>query len=168
MLLRLLSFLLLQGVGGLAGAWLAPQALQIRGGLAGMLVAGMLWVLIDFTRGLRVLQWLRQNDVSDVPLRFGLWGAVSERVRRMVRIRERQASESEHRLQDFLAAMQASPNGVVLLDAQGRIEWFNQIAGTHFGLDPKRDLLQHFGNLVRDRTSPRFVCCPRAHESPHL
>ncbi len=150
MLLRLLSFLLLQGLGGWAGVWLAPAALQIRGALLGMLAAGLLWVLVDFTRGLRVLQWLRQNDVSDVPLRLGLWGAVAERVRRMVRLREQATRESDRRLQDFLAALQASPNGVVLLDASGRIEWFNQTAAHHFGLEPGRDLLQHLVNLVRD------------------
>ena len=150
MLLRLLSFLLLQGLGGLLGLWLAPEDLQIRGVLAGMLTAGLLWVLVDFMRGLRVLHWLRKDDVSDVPLRFGLWGTVAERVRRMVRLRDQATRESDRRLQDFLAALQASPNGVVLLDAAGRIEWFNQTAAAHLGLDPARDHLQHLVNLVRD------------------
>jgi two-component system phosphate regulon sensor histidine kinase PhoR len=157
MLLRLISFLLLQGLGGLLGIWLTPQELQIRGGLAGMLAAGLLWVLVDFTRGLRVLQWLRQDDVSDVPLKLGLWGVVAERVRRMVRLREQATRESDRRLQDFLAALQASPNGVVLLDASGRIEWFNQMAATHFGLDPERDQLQHLVNLVRDPGFAAYV-----------
>jgi two-component system phosphate regulon sensor histidine kinase PhoR len=46
--------------------------------------------------------------------------------------------------------MQASPNGVMLLDEQGRIEWFNQTSASHFGLRTPRDLLQQVGNLVRD------------------
>lgn len=157
MLLRLLSFLLLQGLGGVLGVWLAPEALQIRGVLAGMLTAGLLWVLLDFMRGLRVLHWLRADDVADVPLRFGLWGTVAERVRRMVRLREQATRESDRRLQDFLAALQASPNGVVLLDAAGRIEWFNQTAATHLGLDPERDQLQHLVNLVRDPAFTAYV-----------
>ena len=157
MFLRLISFLLLQGLGGLAGVLLAPHDLQIRGALAGMLAAGLLWVLVDFTRGLRLLQWLREDDVSDVPLKLGLWGAVAERVRRMVRLREQATRESDRRLQDFLAALQASPNGVVLLDAQGRIEWFNQTAAAHFGLDPERDQLQHLINLVRDPGFAAYV-----------
>ncbi len=157
MLLRLISFLLLQGLGGLLGVWLAPDELQIRGALIGMLAAGALWVLVDFTRGLRLLQWLRQDDVSDVPLKLGLWGAVAERVRRQVRLRERATRESERRLQDFLAAFQASPNGVLLLDAAGRIEWFNQTAAMHFGLDPERDQLQHLVNLVRDPGFTAYV-----------
>ena len=150
MFLRIFSFLLLQGLGGAVGAWLAPQTLQVRGALAGMLTAGLLWVLLDFSRGLRLLQWLRRGDVSDTPLKHGMWGEVADRARRLVRAREQQMRESETRLQDFLAALQASPNGVVLLDAQGRIEWFNQTATQHFGFDAQRDLLQHFGNLVRD------------------
>jgi two-component system phosphate regulon sensor histidine kinase PhoR len=157
MLLRILSFLLLQGLGGLLGVWLAPQSLEIRGGLAGMLVAGTVWVLWDFTRGLRVLQWLRDDELSKAPLRLGLWGTVAERVRRAARVREQATRESERRLQDFLAALQASPNGVVLLDASGRIEWFNQTAATHLGLDPQRDLLQHLVNLVRDPAFTAYV-----------
>ena len=157
MLLRLLSFLLLQGLGGLLGVWLAPQALPIRGALIGMLAAGALWVLMDFTRGLRLLQWLRGDDFSDVPLRLGLWGLVAERVRRQVRQREQATRERERRLQDFLAAFQASPNGVLLLDAAGRIEWFNQTAAQHFGLDPERDQLQHLVNLVRDPGFTAYV-----------
>ncbi|MDP1657105.1 MAG: phosphate regulon sensor histidine kinase PhoR [Hylemonella sp.] len=150
MFLRLFSFLLIQCLGALAGAWVAPEALQVRGALAGMAVAGLLWVLLDFSRGLQLLNWLRQGDVAEIPLKHGLWGDVADRARRLVRGREQQIRESNARLQDFLAALQASPNGVVLLDEEGRIEWFNQTAADHFGLDAQRDLLQHFGNLVRD------------------
>ncbi|MBI2747081.1 MAG: phosphate regulon sensor histidine kinase PhoR [Burkholderiales bacterium] len=157
MLLHLILFLLLQILGAVIGIWLAPEALQIRGGLAGMLVMGLLWVLFDFTRGLRVLQWLRNGDVSDVPLKLGLWGEAAERARRLVRQREHETRDSDRRLQDFLAALQASPNGVVLLDAHGRIEWFNQTAAQHFGLDSGRDLLQHMVNLVRDPAFTAYV-----------
>ena len=59
-------------------------------------------------------------------------------------------SESQDRLNDFLGALQASPNGVTLLDVQGRIEWFNHTASQHFGLDARRDMQQYFSNLVRD------------------
>jgi two-component system phosphate regulon sensor histidine kinase PhoR len=157
MLLRVFSFLLLQGLGALLGLWLAPEELQVRGGLVGMLAAGTLWVLVDFTRGLRVLQWLRRDDVSDVPLKLGLWGAVAERARRMARVREQATRDSDRRLQDFLSALQASPNGVLLLDAAGRIEWLNQMAAAHFGLDPERDQLQHMVNLVRDPAFTAYV-----------
>jgi two-component system phosphate regulon sensor histidine kinase PhoR len=147
---RIVSFLVCQGVGGLIGWWFVPAAYQPLGDLTGVFLGGLLWFLLDLSRGLRVLRWLRAGDVSDVPMRVGLWGEVSDRMRRQVRAREQKIRESDHRLQDFLEALQASPNGVVLLDLQGRIEWCNQMACAHFGLDAQRDLLQHFGNLVRD------------------
>lgn len=151
MLLRIFSFLLFQALGAWLGYQVAPEALQIRGMLAGMLGAGMLWGLYDFTRGLRVLQWLRADALAVAPpLRLGLWGQVAERVSRAARTRERAARESERRLQNVLAALQASPNGVLLLDAAGRIEWLNQTAAAHLGLDPARDQQQHLVNLVRN------------------
>ena len=75
-------------------------------------------------------------------------------MRKLLREREQQTRQAEDRLQEFLAAIQASPHGVVLLDEQGRIEWCNQTAAAQFGIDAERDLLQHLANLVRD---PAFV-----------
>ncbi len=122
----------------------------MAGALLGAGLVGYLWLAMDVVRGERFLRWLRAGTDSDVLLGSGLWGEVSDRVRRLVRARTRLAGQSDERLQDFLAALQASPNGVVLIDEQGRIEWFNQMAASHFGLDARRDLLQHMGNLVRD------------------
>jgi len=114
----------------------------------------LLWVLLDLRRGEKLLNWLRDGDTASSPAIRGLWGEVADRTRRLLRKRELELAGSEGRLQEFLAAMQASPNGVVLLDAENRIEWCNEIAAEHFGFDLERDLLQHVGNLVRD---PLFV-----------
>jgi len=42
----------------------------------------------------------------------------------------------------------------VLLDAQGRIEWCNQMAASQFGFDAQRDVMQSIGNLLRN---PEFT-----------
>ena len=47
-------------------------------------------------------------------------------------------------------ALDNSPNGVILLDENARIEWCNQTAAAHFGLDTTRDRQQYVGNLIRD------------------
>ncbi len=112
--------------------------------------ASYLWLLFDALRGWRLLRWLRSGDTSHIPLGSGFWGEVFDRVRKLVRLRDRSVLESDKRLQEFLSALQASPNGVLLLDQEGRIEWLNQTAASHFGLDAGRDMLQHLGNLVRD------------------
>lgn len=120
----------------------------------GAWLGALLWLLIDAWRARKLLQVLR-NDASGLPSRGpGIWGELSERIRKLLREREKQTQQAEERLQEFLAAIQASPHGVVLLDEQGRIEWCNQTAAGQFGIDAERDLLQHLSNLVRD---PAFV-----------
>jgi two-component system phosphate regulon sensor histidine kinase PhoR len=94
----------------------------------------------------RALWW----KPCEVPATGSPRGEAADRSRRLLRARDQQLIESEARLQAFLAAIQASPNGVAILDRQGYIEWFNQTAAKDFGLDPQRDLGQQIGNLVRD------------------
>ena len=155
MLLRLFSFALFQAVGALLGAifvraFVPGDAFVISAAVAGGLLASYFWLLWDLSRGLRVMRWLRSEDTHEVAVATGLWGEFSNRIRRLIRQNERSMQQRDERLQEFLAAMQASPNGVVLLDSEFRIEWFNDSAASHFGLDARRDLLQHFANLVRD------------------
>ncbi len=150
MILRIVFLVVLQASVGLLGWFLAEPGYQRLMALGGTLAAGYVWLLLDALRGMRVLAWLKAQAVSELRLGSGVWAEVYDRVRRLLRASERQRQESDARLQDFLAALQASPNGVVLLDAEMRMEWFNHTAAAHFGFDSQRDVLQHFGNLVRD------------------
>ena len=122
--------------------------------LSGSLLAGLLWWVLDALRGFRVVSWLRQGDLNSAPQTIGLWGEVVDRTRRLLRDRERALVLSDQRLKDFLLAIQASPNGVVLLDIQSQIEWCNQTAAKQLGINIERDLMQRIGNLVRD---PMFM-----------
>ena len=146
MLFRFSLFFLVQAAGTLAGWWLAG----LGGALAGLALASLVWFFLDLWRGMRVARWLRRDDPGQELAMRGLWGEVADRARRALRSRELQMADSQRRLQDFLAAIQASPNGVVLLDVEGRIEWCNQTAATQLGIDAQRDMLQLIGNLVRD------------------
>ncbi|MBC7598781.1 MAG: phosphate regulon sensor histidine kinase PhoR [Polaromonas sp.] len=124
----------------------------------GLLVAGFAWLLLDSLHISRLLRWLRtEQNVEEpgvlssmAPGIGGVWGDLADRTRRLLKSRDRRYLESQARLNEFLSAMQASPNGVVLLDADGRIEWCNQTAAQHFGFDAQRDVMQHIANLVRD------------------
>ncbi|MDE2296908.1 MAG: phosphate regulon sensor histidine kinase PhoR, partial [Burkholderiales bacterium] len=71
-----------------------------------------------------------------------------------VRQLEQRAALEREQLTQFLSAIEASPNGVMLLDAGDQIEWCNSHAADHFGLDPQRDRRQRVTNLVR---APTFV-----------
>lgn len=147
---RILSLALGQLLAAAIGWRFALHGDAPLGAALAALLAGYVWLIFDTLRGARLLRWLRAGAQSEVVLGSGLWGESHDRIRRLVRDGERRATQSDARLHDFLAALQASPNGVILLDEQGRIEWFNQTASAHFGLDVRRDTLQHLGNLVRD------------------
>jgi two-component system phosphate regulon sensor histidine kinase PhoR len=161
---RLFRFFLFQAVGAGLGFALWPLDAPFRGALLGSILAGAAWVLIDLRRGLKLLHWLREGRVVQMPELSGLWGEVGTRIRALIKARDQQLAQSEARLAEFLAAIQTSPNGVVLLDAQGRIEWCNRTAAEHFGFDPQRDLGQHLGNLLRD---PVFAAYQAAHDYSH-
>lgn len=145
------SFVLLISGASLGYFWAQSQELQATFYLVvGSLVGAMLWWFWDAIRGLRVVYWLRYGDLAEVPNTFGLWGTVVDRTRRLLRERDRAMNASEQRLKDFLSAIQASPNGVVLLDEDFQIEWCNLTAAFQLGIQPERDLAQRIGNLVRD------------------
>ena len=146
MLWRISYFLLWQ----MAGAGLGWWQMGPWGAALGAVLAAWAWFIGDLLRGARVLRWLRTGELADAPSMRGVWGEAVDRARRLLRRQEALTRDSESRLQEILAALQATPNGVVLLDAQGRIEWCNQMAAHHFGFDARRDIMQSIGNLVRD------------------
>ena len=154
MLGRFVLFLLWLGLGAAVGFGLGTQLGEPSAVFWGAIGAALLWVLIDTWLGQRVMGWLHTDQPGDFGIKSGRWAQVASRVQRLLRDRERESAERQSRLDSFLSAMQASPNGVMLLDGDSHIEWCNDTAALHFGLDIERDKLQVIGNLVRD---PGFV-----------
>lgn len=155
MIWRFFSLLLLLILGGGLGYWLdGERADALTGMLLGALSAAIAWWALDAFSGLRVLAWLRTGDLATVPQGLGLWGETAERARRLLRERDHRLQASEQRLTDFLSAIQASPNGVVMLNEQMLIEWCNLTAAQQLGIDPQRDAMQRIGNLIR---TPAFL-----------
>ncbi|HET7864083.1 MAG TPA: phosphate regulon sensor histidine kinase PhoR, partial [Burkholderiaceae bacterium] len=100
------------------------------------------------------IRWLSGTQENLAPRDTGFWGEIGYRVERSIRSREKNMLQEQTRLAQFLSAMEASPNGVLLLDEADQITWCNSIAADHFGLDPTRDRQQRVTNLVR---APAFV-----------
>jgi two-component system phosphate regulon sensor histidine kinase PhoR len=155
LLARWMLALALVLAGGLLGAWVGvawqrPASGTLAGAVLGLAAFGVL----DALRAGRLLQWLRGTQDDSAPRDTGLWGELGYRVERSLRLRDHTVQRERERLAQFLSAIEASPNGVILLDAQDQIEWCNHVAADHFGLDPGRDRLQRISNLVR---APSFV-----------
>ena len=140
-----------------AGAWLWGWP----GALLGVAVAAVAMALREALQLSRLQSWLRKLQLAQIHeagdllavqrgLGGGLVGDITDRMSRLIKQHLRARHESQMRLQEMLSAIQASPNGVILLDDQGRIEWCNQTAAHHLGLDAAQDLKQYVANLIRD------------------
>jgi two-component system phosphate regulon sensor histidine kinase PhoR len=139
------------GVGALLGLVIgAPTAAAIIAGAAGAAALAAR----DAARGQALMDWLRGPQAGRPPSGAGWWGEMAYRIERGLRLRDTAIELEKQRLRDFLQAIEASPNGVLLLDASDQIEWCNSTAAEHLRLDRERDLGQRITNLVR---APAFV-----------
>lgn len=145
------STCLLGGVLGMAlgGAWDVPSLGALLGAVSGTL----LYATLQSLRAQRFLRWLR-DTTSAAPRDAGLWGEVGYRVERTVRALERTIINERLQRAHFLSGIEASPNGVMLLDPNDQIEWCNSVSAMHFGLQRDNDRRQSVTNLIR---SPVFV-----------
>ena len=131
-------------LGGSFGAWLAASLALLAHSLV------LVW------RIHRLDRWLSEPQLKLDPPWQGIWLEMASRIQRFLRLQEKQAALHEKRLKDFLLAIQASPNGVVLLDEASRIEWCNDTAASHLGLDTQKDRMQHIVHLVRDPVFAKY------------
>ena len=133
---------------GAAVGWIAGSLwLGIVGTLA-LYLAWNLWQLRELH------YWLRHRSVADPPDALGLWGDVVAQVVRLHR-RKRFHKERLTRLfRELRRSTAAMPDGVVMLDPQGEIVWFNRKAGEMLDLSRRADLGLRIDNLVRN---PDFV-----------
>ena len=152
---RLLATLLAMALGGGLG-FVAGAAL--RGAETGAMLGAVLGVaavgLVDGLRAHRLMAWLRTDLTLGAPRDTGFWGELGYRIERALRSREQALGTERQRLDEFLSAIEASPNGVLLLDEADQIAWCSAVAADHLGLDAQRDLRQPVTNLVR---VPAFV-----------
>ena len=142
--------------------WLAVVALPVWiwldavATLWAALIYLILHILIQNWKFIRFQNWLNSTYVQPNPTWSGAWLDVAVRIQRQQLVAENSIKLNERRLQDFLLAIQASPNGVILLDDESRIDWCNDTAASHLGLDVKKDRLQHIVHLVRDPLFTRY------------
>lgn len=155
---------------GLLGALLLGALLgwaferPLTGALAGLSLSALLLLARHAWHAGLVLSWLRAPQTREAPRTEGFWGELAYRLERALREQSHAVQRERERLDEFLAAIEASPNGVMLLDAGEQITWCNATAAQHFGLNPERDLLQRVTNLVRAPAFVAYLHQPRLEE----
>ncbi len=138
----------------LAGALVGWMLGNILAGIA-LVLAGMLaWQLLNLYW---LDYWLKDRSGRDPPDSSGLWGDV---VARVVRLHRRKRFHKQRLLDVFRElrhSTAAMPDGVVILNSQWEILWFNRMAGKLLGLRRKVDLGLRIINLVRDPALVQYL-----------
>ena len=101
-----------------------------------------------------LVDWLKRPTPGEAPDGRGAWDHVFAVLHRYERLQTRQHQQLARTLARFRQAGRAHPDGVVILDADNRIEWCNDTAESHLDLNIETDAGQPVNNLVRQ---PEFV-----------
>ena len=118
--------------------------------LAAAFAVYCIWLLSQ----LRRLQlWLHNPERLSPPASYGIWGEVFDEIHRL----QRRNNQTRHRLQSVINRFQDSTaalrDGVLIVDHEGNLEWWNNAAGRYLGLKTPTDTGHLLTNLIR---APEF------------
>ena len=121
---------------------------------AGLAIALGIYLTAQLTDLLRVLRWLRGDEPELAPDLGGPWGDLVVLVVRLYRRKQFHKQRLLRLLRELRRSTAAMPDGVVVLNPQAEILWFNRTAARLLNLRGKGDIGLRLENLVR---SPEFV-----------
>jgi two-component system, OmpR family, phosphate regulon sensor histidine kinase PhoR len=133
---------------GLGLGWLLGS---VWGGLACALAVHLGWVLIQL---FRLEWWLRHRSFTDPPDVGGVWGEIVAQIVRLHRRKRFHKQRFVQLMRQLQRSTAALPNGVVILNAQREIVWFNRTAAELLDLRRTADLGIRIEHLLRE---PEFI-----------
>jgi len=140
--------LLLTVLVGAAAGWLFGN---LWGGLACALALHLAWVLANL---FRLEWWLRHRNYAEPPDVGGVWGEIIAQIVRLHRRKRFHKQRFVQLMRQLQRSTAALPDGVVILNAQREIVWFNRMAARLLNLRRTADLGMRIENLLR---APEFV-----------
>jgi two-component system, OmpR family, phosphate regulon sensor histidine kinase PhoR len=135
-------------------AWVVHHAFGETAGWCVFAIAVVVLLLHHMRHVEKLTRWLKSPVPGKVPVGSGAWDYIFSLLYRFERVQMRQHQQLARTLVRFRQAARAHPDGVVILDADNRIEWCNDTAESHFDLDVETDAGQPVINLMRQ---PEFV-----------
>lgn len=112
-------------------------------GISLYLIAHLYWLH-------KLAKWLKAPNIKDIPNGSGIWEDVFAALYHEQRRHTRSQTQLSSALGRFRHAASALPDGVVVLNADNRIEWCNPPAELQLGLNLSKDEYQPIQYLVRD------------------
>ncbi|HVN35499.1 MAG TPA: phosphate regulon sensor histidine kinase PhoR [Casimicrobiaceae bacterium] len=105
----------------------------------------------------RLAKWADSEFDAPVPEAEGAWGVALSALYRRVRLRNERQLDLASRIERFRSAVEALPDGMVILDDTNRIQWANARAQAHLGIDLETDTGQPLQNFVRQPEVVRYL-----------
>jgi two-component system, OmpR family, phosphate regulon sensor histidine kinase PhoR len=136
---------------GLGLGWLFGSA---WGGLACALALHLGWMLAQL---FRLEWWLRHRSFADPPDVGGVWGEIVAQIVRLHRRKRFHKQRFVQLMRQLQRSTAALPNGVVILNAQREIVWFNRTAGQLLNLRRTADLGMRIEHLLREPDFVRYL-----------
>src|SRR6201997_4072681 len=133
---------------GCGAGWLFGS---VWGGLACAVALHLAWVLANL---FRLEWWLRHRSYTEPPDIGGVWGEIIAQIVRMHRRKRFDKQRFVQLMRQLQRSTAALPNGVVILNSQREIVWFNRMAARLLNLRRTADLGIRIENLLRE---PEFV-----------
>ena len=146
----------------------APIAVLILAALAGFLFDAA-WAVGVLAAGLvalvgvhlrqvnRLARWADAPLDAPVPEAGGAWGVALSALYRRVRSRALHQRGLATTIERFSSAVEALPDGMVILDAANRIQWANARAQAHLGFDLVKDSGRPLLNFMRQPEVVRYL-----------
>ncbi|HEX4917861.1 MAG TPA: phosphate regulon sensor histidine kinase PhoR [Limnobacter sp.] len=144
---------LLLGLAAIVGQMVAGH----KGAVGGAILASLVVYGMHARSGLKIIEWLDDFKVENVPNVSGWWDDLAAKLFRYLRLHQRQQQALSNALVSFRTAAQALPDGVVTLDPQGHITWCNDTAQDHLSLKLGSDIGQPVINLVRNPSFSKYL-----------
>ncbi len=150
-LVRLAGLFALAVVGGLIFGHLEVWVVTVVSG----------YLVLQLTYLYQVHRWLRFRSTMEPPDLGGVWGDVIALVIRIYRRKQFHKRRIVDLFREFRRMTTAMPDGVIVLNANREILWFNRPAALLLGLRRKVDFGQRLNNLLRH---PDFIQYLEGHD----
>lgn len=123
-------------------------------GAAFAVTAALGWQLLNL---FRLDWWVRHRSLSEPPDLGGAWGDVIAQVARLHRRKRFHKQRFMQLFRQIQRSTAALPDGVVVLNPEREIVWFNRMAGQLLELRRSADLGLRIDNLVRQPELARYL-----------
>ena len=153
-MLSIQTRLITTAIGVFLLAWLVSKVISSTAGWVTAVICLSILLTYQIWHASKLSKILLTPKYDDIPRAMGIWGEIYYRLHKLTRAWRDQVIDVEQQHQRFIQAIQASPSGVVMLNEDDQMEWCNAIAGSHFGLNARRDALQRITHILR---KPAFV-----------